>query len=331
MGNFLETEKVKQTTYKLTSPTFSEMARSDGFYRTKYRPFCLPVERAEENLYPPIRETARKFFKDHGIKWHDGSNGNPSNHLCDSQVSCVNFLFPLADHPETLAQILRPHFPMLKEMLPIEDGKYVSFEWIGEKNYLGEKIPQNGNRTRGANCTSADAVVGFARVDGKKQIVLIEWKYTESYSPIPLAVSRRGTSRLEIYRRLYEAEDCPIKRNQLPGFEDLFFEPFYQLMRQQLLANEMEKAREVQADVVSLMHISPDHNIDFKRVTSERLLGLGSSSINVWKNLINEKDRFLGISTEELFGSTSPEVVAGMDEWFNYIWTRYPWVKEQSK
>lgn len=34
---------------------------------------------------------------------------------------------------------------MLKEMLPIEDGKYVSFEWIGEKNYLGEKIPQNGN------------------------------------------------------------------------------------------------------------------------------------------------------------------------------------------
>lgn len=313
----------------MTSPTISESARSDGLYRTKYRPFCLPLAKAEENLFPPIRESARKFFIDHGIKWHDGFNGNPSNHLCDSQVCCVNFLFPFADQPDALAQILRPHFPELKEVLPIEDGNYISFEWIGDKNYLGEKITQNGKRTRGANCTSADAIVGFSRVDGKKQIVLIEWKYTESYSPIPLVVSRKGTSRLEIYRNLFEAEDCPINKNLLLNFEDLFFEPFYQLMRQQFLAQEMEKAREMGADIVSLMHISPAHNTDFKRITSSGLLALGSSAIEAWSAVVNKTDRFLGISTEKLFGGLADDPVNGMKNWLDYIYARYQWVTQR--
>jgi hypothetical protein len=39
-------------------------------------------------------------------------------------------------------------------------------------------------------------------------------------------------------------------------------------MRQQFLAREMEKAKELGADVVSLLHISPAYNLVFKRVTS---------------------------------------------------------------
>ena len=78
---------------------------------------------------------------------------------------------------------MKPVFPDLDEMLPIEDGQYVAFEWIGKQNYLGEKISRNGKRTRGANFTSADAAVMFKLNDGQKQIVLIEWKYTESYYP----------------------------------------------------------------------------------------------------------------------------------------------------
>ncbi len=213
-------------------------------------------------------------------------------------------------------------------MLPVEDGYYVSFEWIGERNYLGERTSSKNNRTRGANFTSADAVVKFDRLDGKKQIVLIEWKYTESYSPIPLAIAKTGTSRVDIYRHLLEAEDCPINKDLIPNLEDLFFEPFYQLMRQQFLANEMEKAEEMEADIVSLMHISPAHNNDFKRITSKRFFGLGSSAIGVWENLIINKDRFLGISTEKLFGGAAREVIRGMDKWLDYIQARYPWVKE---
>ena len=168
----------------------------------------------------------------------------------------------------------------------------------------------------------------FERHDGKRQVVLIEWKYTESYSPIPLAISKTGTSRVDIYRPLFEAADCPIKRDLLPKFEELFFEPFYQLMRQQLLANEMENAKELGADIVSLMHISPTHNIDFRRITSPGLSDLGISAIDVWGKLVAKQDRFLGLSTEKLFGRATPELVAEMCDWYNYICTRYPWVKE---
>jgi hypothetical protein len=41
----------------------------------------------------------------------------------------------------------------------------------------------------------------------------------------------------------------------IPHFDSLFFEPFYQFMRQQFLAHEMEKAHELGADEVNLLHI----------------------------------------------------------------------------
>lgn len=72
-------------------------------------------------------------------------------------------------------------------MLPMEEGefpdRYVSFEWIGHEDYLKEKKSKDGRRTRGANCTSADAAVMFDREDGLRQIVLIEWKYANWLLP----------------------------------------------------------------------------------------------------------------------------------------------------
>jgi hypothetical protein len=55
-------------------------------------------------------------------------------------------------------------------MLPIENGQYVAHEWIGQQNYLGERIARNGKRTRGANFTSADAAVMFQQQDGQRHI-----------------------------------------------------------------------------------------------------------------------------------------------------------------
>lgn len=135
MGKFLESEKPRLAEFKANSPYFSDDARREGNYKDKPRPFCLPVECAEQNLVPEIRETAPSFFAKHEIKWHDGKNGKPSNHLCDSQVCCVNFLFPFANQPDTLGIILRRIYPDLEVMLPVENGHYVSFEWIGQKNY----------------------------------------------------------------------------------------------------------------------------------------------------------------------------------------------------
>ena len=326
MGTFLVGEKPRQANFKMTSKYFSRPAQTDGFYKDHAYPFCLPIEYAEENLFPSIRENAPEFFKRHNIKWHDGHNGKPSNHLCDSQVCCVNFLFPLADQPNVLAKIMRRFFPNIKGMLPVEEGKYVSFEWIGAENYLGEKISRSNQRTRGANFTSADAIVFFEDEHGKKQLNLIEWKYTESYAGNNLAIAASGTDRTAIYRHLYDAEDCPINRSILPNYDDLFFEPFYQLMRQQFLAHEMEKVHELGADIVNLIHISPAHNLDFKKITSPNLTNLGNSATGIWKRLVQPDNRFIPIHSEDLFGGFTENSLPELKEWISYIYTRYPWV-----
>jgi len=326
MGSFLTDEKSRQVQFKMNSPYFSEPARAEGIYKNKPRPFCLPLEYAEQNLIPEIQESAPAHFSGHGIKWHDGQNGKPSNHLCSSQVCCVNFLFPFADKPTELARVFRPIYPEIENMLPVESGQYVTFEWIGQKNYLGEKVAGNGKRTRGANCTSADAIVMFERKDKKRRVVLVEWKYTESYSSNFLKYARSGTDRTEIYRHLFERDDCPINKDSLPNFDAFFYEPFYQLMRQQFLANEMEKAREMGVDVVSILHIAPAHNQDFHKVTSPELKKFGDSATAVWKKLVKNPDRFISVSTEQLFGGLTKGQLPDMIPWVEYVNARYPWI-----
>src|SRR5207342_1479531 len=75
------------------------------------------------------------------------------------------------------------------EPLPIEDGRYLAFEYIGAADYLGEAKPGIA-RERGRFCTSADAAIRYRRPGRGIEAALIEWKYTESYNGRPLAKSR---------------------------------------------------------------------------------------------------------------------------------------------
>lgn len=326
MGAFLQNEKPYQAAFKATAPYFSPGARADGCYKDHLYPYCLPREYAHENVFPGIREAILTYLDRNEIKWHDGQDRRPSNHLCDSQVCCANFLFPFYDQPQALAALLRPLFPSLHTLLPIEDGQYVAFEWIGRENYLCEKISRNRKRTRGANFTSTDAAVMFAHRDGRKQIVLIEWKYTETYYPTWLKYAPSGTDRTTIYAHLYDAEDCPLAKELIPGFDSLFYEPFYQFMRQQFLAHEMEKAHELGADIVSLLHLSPAHNKDFMRITAPDLRNLDISATRVWRKLVKEPGRFASEYVENLFGNFPIQEFPEMGAWWNYIGERYRWV-----
>jgi hypothetical protein len=326
MGKFIESEKISQINFKLNSPYFSKEARKDGIYKGKPRTFCLPLDYAKENLFPEIRQNALAYFSSYKIKWHDGFHGKPSNHLCDSQVCCVNFLFPFARKPKILADLFRPIFPNLKEMMTIENEQYIAFEWIGLKNYLGEKVPAGGKRTRGANYTSADTAIKFKRNDGKIQMVLIEWKYTESYGKVNLKYSKSGTDRTKIYRKFYLQYDSILDKKTLPSFDSLFYEPFYQFMRQQFLAHEMEKAENPEADIVSVLHIAPGENTDFHKITSSKLSELGMTAIDVWKRLLLDGNRFISISTEKLFHDLLFNNLPEIKEWGDYIIKRYSWV-----
>jgi hypothetical protein len=73
-------------------------------------------------------------------------------------------------------------------VLEIEPGRFLTFEYIGPKDYLHEA--KNGVRIRGAHCTSVDAAFLHRGTDGVVELVLVEWKYTESYR-VRLRLSRR--------------------------------------------------------------------------------------------------------------------------------------------
>lgn len=320
MSTYKTEAKVNQIQFKSRTKTIYDQARMDGDYRGLPRPFCLPIEYAQQNLYPPIQEAAINFFKRHNIKWHDGHGEKPSNHLCDSQVCCINFLFPFADEPTELANLIRPIYPQISRMLPVEDEMYVSFEWIGAENYLGEKVSGQVKRSRGANFTSADAIVMFEDKQNQRQIVLIEWKYTESYSATNMRFSKNGTDRLQIYQHLFEEPDCIINLNLLPTVDALFYEPFYQFMRQQFLAAKMEQSHELGADKVSILHICPEANKALMKITSPTLKDLGSSATEVWKKVLVDQEKFVSVSTESLFSSFHTST---LNDWKIYIQKRY--------
>jgi hypothetical protein len=149
MATFKTQETRRYIHYKKTSPHLSLLAREDGIFAKKSRTFCLPQELCEENLYHGFRDAAMTYFKDAGITWHQAINRKPTNHLCSSQVCCVNFLYAFVDQPEALAHLLRPKYPNLKRMLSMDKSNhYVEFEWIGDENYLNERLRENASEVQ---------------------------------------------------------------------------------------------------------------------------------------------------------------------------------------
>lgn len=333
--------------YKAVKPKlFSAAAQQPGTYRGKSRDFCLADDCASENLYEGIRESAVAYFADRGIRWHDGLEKGrlPSNHLCCSQSCCVNFLYEFSSDPGLLKAVFARFYPdLMEEPLrfdddpPLEDGSrpFMAFEWIGTRDYLGEHLRKRGARTRGANYTSADFAFRFRRQDGKTQLVLGEWKYTEEYGSKDLGTSSDDKDgKPEVRRQNY----CPAFHRPKGVFarydEDLygalFFEPFYQLMRLQLLAQEMEagdKGREMDSDVVTILHICPEVNGDFRNKVTSRYLEKeypGKGPLQIWQQIV-PADRFLSISVEDLLDTIVETAGPVKRGWAEYLRARYGW------
>lgn len=315
---------------------FSPEACKPGTYRKIPRSFCLADGHSAENLYADLREDAITYFRERSITWHDGwpdrygnGRGLPSNHLCCSQSACVNCLWPMTRDADLLASVFRPFFPDLAEVLPFKadeplpDGTdpFLAFEWIGTRNYLGER----GNPQRGANATSADFAFRFRRYDGRIQLVLGEWKYTEYYSrkePNP------NPTQLRVYREAFKRWKAVQPR--LPNYRSFFVEPFYQLMRLTLLAQEMERARhdgegEMEADVVSVLTVVPKANREYHdRFTSPDFARYGRTVPSTWAYLA-PPDRFLSITGESLLTVIEEVVPEDLQPWSHYLITRYGW------
>jgi hypothetical protein len=170
------------------------------------------------------------------------------------------------------------------------DGRpwFIGFEWNGRADYLNEG--DQGKRTRGSNCTSADAIVRF-RHDSREEALLIEWKYTESYGP-PTDVAGNPT-RIKRYAQLAFAPEGPVRSDLGLVLEDFFYAPFYQLLRQQMLAFQMQRAKEDRADRVRVLHIAPAANLALRKVPSPTLRRFGDDAFIVFRSLLVHPEDFV--------------------------------------
>lgn len=247
------------------------------------------------NLWAGIREDAIDYFKRNNIPFWDSGN-EPTGHLLSSQIACLNHLYFVRQRGDIATSILKGIDNNVKIALKMDNGAdsgYVDFEVIGSKNYLGEKL-----HTRGANSTSVDAVMLAELNNGTRKLYFIEWKYVESYSKTSKADGASGKTRKKIYSPLLNQPDCPIKPSDIEG---LFTEPYYQLMRQTLLAHQMIKAREYQADSYFHIHVVPTYNKDLKDVNTADGKLKGNKLEDTWKNVLKTPDLYKAIDPSDFF------------------------------
>ena len=316
--NFIATERLAQGAF----------FKSKGHSGHLGAPYRLPPDKRGLNLSDPISQAAEDYFRRHGITWHIHAS-----HGLSSQTCCLNFLMPLATRPDLLSRLVGGALKIEPpKMLCVEEGAFgepwfVGFEWIGAKNYLGE-WPNTGQPTRGANVTSADAVVRFNH-DGRDETLLIEWKYTERYgAPLADRRSKDGKSGGNLTRALRYADKVfdpngPIRADRGLTLEAFFYEPFYQLLRQQMLAWRMERGLK---ERVRVLHISPRGNRDLHDVTSDAFKDFGhADAFEAFKAVLAQPDdgvpRFLNCHTEDVFGPLLAEMSA--DPWADYLADRY--------
>ena len=201
--------------------------------------FILLPKDSLTNLYSDIRQPSQEYFTHHDISWwrQEEDGYSPTGHLVSSQIHCLNHLFALQTDKEAVKLIIEKATGMqFDEVLPSlidnDEHSYISFEFALNNDKLLEEN-DNGWK-RGTLCTSIDVMI-MARKGENKWLIPIEWKYTETYSETDLTNKKR----IERYAHLIETS----KRLQVPddgiAHSIYFIEPYYELMRQTLLCEQL--------------------------------------------------------------------------------------------
>lgn len=299
--SYTDVERIRASCWKRSTETLPAGANvpapyvgKEGVPGQEAYSFCLPAEHAAESLLREVREPALALFVELGIPWHAGIGTGPGNHLLSSQVQCVNALGQMVHDAD---RIVRAFGSVLgtSEVLEIEAGRFLTFEYIGATDYFNEA--PGHERVRGAHCTSVDAAFVHRTTEGVVELVLLEWKYTESYRSRVL-VPAKDAIRWKRYGSALAAIDGPV-RSDLLEFTDLLDEPLYQLMRQQLLAHMLEQDGAHGADRVRVVHVSPPANLAYqKSLHRPTQRALGNTVTEVWGKLQRRPDRFVSVDSK---------------------------------
>lgn len=262
----------------------------NGVFRGKPRPFIL--NSSLNNLYPPITQDCIDYFKKNAIAWW---NGKLTNHTLSSQVACLNHLFLIRNDEKAVLDIVKQIEPNITSVFQISTDQfmpaYIQFEAISNTDHLNEITS-----TRGSNCTSIDALIYGEHKDGRKILFPIEWKYVESYGNVNKAHGEKGETRKKRYTDLINQSEQLKSSN----YDIYYFEPFYQLMRQTLWAEQMiahKDTEEIKADDYIHIHVIPLENYELIKKVYKCS---GKSMEDTWRSCIKKQEKYIIFSPQSL-------------------------------
>ena len=289
----------------------------------------LPLDRVGEGLHTSLRSGIIEYFRANSIKWWLSKTeaterrlaqveGQPTGNLKSSQIACVNHLGPARTDADRALAIAKSIDPAIDRILPVpNEPGFVAFEWIPPADLLNE----GSARTRGANSTSLDALMLGAYADGRRVLLAIEWKFFENYGNTPVARrSSRGTDRLARYASLLSDVGGPIECDDPLR---MFFEPYYQLMRQTLLAWQLTQRESGAWLADDWLHVQviPESN---QRLRSHVPVGVsvaGHLSLeSAWREFLREPVRYRLLSPSQLVPSS---VSPALSSWRHWLTERY--------
>ena len=316
---YQENERRKSIDLINNSELFDREKAGKIFMRAK-RDFVLI--NGEKNIFKPIRNEVKDYFSENNISWWGGAK--PTGHVLSSQIACLNHLFYIRKDKKAVLEMIKSFSTDFIDVFEIETDKtphgYIQFEAVSDNDHLNEK-----QSTRGSNCTSIDALVYAKHKDGSKWIIPIEWKYTEHYDNLDKAVEgiitkgedSKGAERKRRYTELIN------KSSQLEGSDHkcYYYEPFYQLMRQTLWAEQLVKNKEketIKADNYLHIHVIPTENGDLLDKTYKCSQ---KDMETTWKSHLKDKTKYIIISPEKLLSNSLSD--SKYSELKDYLTERY--------
>jgi len=310
----------------------------DGVY-TKYPnhtyPHILPAASLRRAFYEPMAEPILTYLDKENIQQH-----TELLNLKSSQAACLNLLFPLRLNPSLAAAVMRPLLPGLSAVNGIDFEYTAQNEAKGESGctrWLGE--PPGGKR--GQNRTSIDAAVFWTDNQDKRCATLIEFKYTERSFGVCSAFDKaKGEAKRPCLERAF-ADRCLLttggpyrSRNywklltaagidleKLRGVVGCPFRgPFYQLMRQFLIARYMLEAGLAERTEVIVLHFR--RNAALQDVPAELNALTATTVLDAWNAVLAGVPRIRGIEAEAIMAAY--DAASGVDAgWRDFICRRY--------
>lgn len=313
MKDFYKAERTRHQ--ELIKDGFFGKDKGNGYFNVKQYPFIL--KDGKNNLYEPIHKDVIQYFKDNDISWWAGSK--PTGHVLSSQIACLNHLFLIRKDPEAVLALINGVSNQFKKVEPLaceNDKAYIAFEAVSDKDHLNEDGP-----TRGSNCTSVDALVLAVDVNEESWLIPIEWKYTESYVDYPSSdksTGEKGEIRLKRYTDLINNSS---QLKSLPDYKGsiYYYEPFYQLMRQTLWAEQMvanKNSERIQAKHYLHIHVIPKPNID---LLDKIYRVSGKKMEETWREMIVDQSKYIIVDPSDLI----KPIENSHPQLFQYLSTRY--------